>query len=89
MFRGAIVSLIYEKSLRLNQAHVENTAAISLMSNDVDRISFCFEELNEFWSRSIELAVGIPLLAYQLGWVSVVPLLVVLGEISASSSLRM
>jgi len=77
MFRGAVVSLIYQKSLSCNEAYIDTAGAISLMSNDVDSISFCFEELNECWSRLIELIIGITLLARQLGWVSIVPLLVV------------
>jgi ATP-binding cassette, subfamily C (CFTR/MRP), member 1 len=81
MFRGATVSLIYQKSLLLRGTEVDNAAAVSLMSNDVDRIAFCLEELNECWSRLIEVGIGIPLLARQLGWVSVVPLFVVICEI--------
>jgi ATP-binding cassette, subfamily C (CFTR/MRP), member 1 len=83
MFRGAIISLIYGKSLHLHQAEIENAAAISLMSNDVDSIAYCFEELNELWSRFIELLVGIPLLATQLGWVCIMPLIIVLSELTA------
>jgi ATP-binding cassette subfamily C (CFTR/MRP) protein 1 len=55
----------------------DNAAAVTFMSTDVDRISSCLEELNECWSRPIEICIGIPLLARQLGWVSLIPLLVI------------
>jgi hypothetical protein len=74
------VSLIYEKSLEFREGSFQKAAAISLMSTDVDEIAFCLEELNECWSRAIELVVGIVLLSLQVGWISVVPLLVVGGE---------
>ncbi|KAF2670819.1 putative multidrug resistance protein [Microthyrium microscopicum] len=85
MFRGATVSLIYDHSMQLPQADIENAAAISLMSNDVDHISECLEELNEVWARSIELFVGVPLLVQQLGWVAFVPFLVVIISSYGSS----
>jgi len=53
------------------------------MGSDVDRIAFCLEELNECWSRLIEIGIGLPLLTKQLGWVSVTPLVVV-GRKSSS-----
>jgi ATP-binding cassette subfamily C (CFTR/MRP) protein 1 len=80
MFRGATVSLIYTQSLLLDPGSVQKSAAVSLMSTDVDRIAFCLEELNECWARLIELVIGILLLTRQLGWISVVPLLVVLRK---------
>jgi len=72
-----MVSLIFERTLTLKDGGFEGSAAVSLMSNDVDQIAFCLEELNEVWSRLIELAIGITLLTRQLGWVSVMPLVVV------------
>ena len=77
MFRGGMVSLIYDRVLSLREGAFDDSAAVSLMSNDVDQIAFCLEELNECWSRPIEIAIGVPLLTLQLGWVSVVPLVVV------------
>jgi ATP-binding cassette subfamily C (CFTR/MRP) protein 1 len=81
-FRGATVSLIYDQSFRLRDESYDRTAAVSLMSTDVDRIEFCLEELNECWSRLIEVAIGIPLLARQIGWISVTPLVVIACELS-------
>lgn len=80
MFRGGIVSLIYSQTLTLIEGSVDDSAAVSLMSNDVDQIAYGLEELNEIWSRFLELAIGVPLLALQLGWASMMPLIVVARE---------
>jgi hypothetical protein len=82
MFRGGMVTLIYSRALLLKDGVYEESAAISLMSNDVDQISDCLEELNEVWSRTIEIGIGLPLLTLQLGWVSIIPLLVVFSELT-------
>jgi hypothetical protein len=79
MFRGATISIIYQRSL-LEHSNINEASAVSLMSNDVDRITFSLEQFNECWARLIELCIGITLLARQLGWVSVVPLVVVICE---------
>jgi ATP-binding cassette subfamily C (CFTR/MRP) protein 1 len=86
MFRGGMVSLIYDRTLTLTEGGVDDSAAVSLMSNDVDQIAFGLEELNECWSRLIEIAIGVPLLTLQLGWVSVMPLVVVACEFSVSQN---
>ena len=78
MFRATAISLIYNRALILHEGVYNESGAITLMSTDVDEIIRCLEELNEVWSRSIEVMIGIPLLARQLGWISTMPLLVVL-----------
>ncbi|KAI0881278.1 ABC transporter [Annulohypoxylon maeteangense] len=77
MFRGATDALIYERVLHVQSRTYDETAAVTLMSTDVDRVVFSLESLNEVWARVIEVAVGITLLALQLGWVCIVPIIVV------------
>jgi len=50
------------------------------VSTDVSQISVCLNEFNEIWSRAIEFAIALPLLTRQLGWVSIVPLVIVIGK---------
>jgi len=50
------------------------------MSTDTDNVIKAIERVNEVWARAIEVAVGIYLLARQLGWPCVVPLIAVLGK---------
>jgi ATP-binding cassette subfamily C (CFTR/MRP) protein 1 len=81
MFRGAAVSIIYKQALLAREGSYDKSEAVSLMSTDVDEIAFCLEELNECWACFIEVVIGITLLTGQLGWVSLVPLFVVMGII--------
>lgn len=53
------------------------SSAITLMSTDVDRISMSIQDLHEVWARLFEVIIGTTLLARQLGWVCIMPLLVV------------
>ncbi|KND90065.1 Multidrug resistance-associated protein 1 [Tolypocladium ophioglossoides CBS 100239] len=77
MFRGASVSLIYNRALLIQDGLYDESAAITLMSTDVDRITACLTELNECWARAVEVVLGFFLLALQLGWVCVVPIIIV------------
>ena len=52
------------------------STAVTLMSTDVDRICQSLVFIHDTWSRTLELVVGVSLLALQIGWVSVMPLVV-------------
>lgn len=80
MFRGAAVSLIYDKTLTTGDGHYDESAALTLMSADVDRIAASLTELNECWARAIEVAIGITLLARELGYICLMPVLLVVGR---------
>ena len=80
MFRGATVALVYEHMLVLPVGVYDESAALTLMGTDVDRIVLCIANLNECWARVIEVAVGIALLAMQLGWICVMPVIVVISK---------
>lgn len=84
MFRGAASSMIYEHALDIPDGTLEDrSATITLMTTDVDRIIDCLITLNEFWARTIEVGIGIALLALRLGWVCLMPLVIVLGKDSS------
>ncbi|KAJ5817100.1 P-loop containing nucleoside triphosphate hydrolase protein [Penicillium robsamsonii] len=79
VFRGAASSMIYDHALQIPDGTLgDRSATITLMTTDVDRIIACLIELNEFWARTIEVGIGITLLALRLGWVCLMPLAIVL-----------
>ncbi|KAK0620017.1 hypothetical protein B0T14DRAFT_537621 [Immersiella caudata] len=78
VFRGAAVSLIYNHALVVQDHIYDEAAAVTLMSTDVGSIARCLVNLNECWARLLEVTVGIALLTLQLGWVSGVPVVVVI-----------
>ncbi|UNI23117.1 hypothetical protein JDV02_008955 [Purpureocillium takamizusanense] len=87
MFRGASVALIFNHMLTLPLGEYDDSAVVTLMSTDVDRIVLCLISLNEIWARVIEVAVGVVLLARQLGWVCLVPLFVVVVSFFGSAEI--
>ncbi|KAH0283877.1 putative multidrug resistance protein, partial [Aureobasidium sp. EXF-3399] len=77
MFRGAMVTLIFNHSVALSDHMNAENAAVSHMSTDIDSLSRSLVEINEFWARLIEVGLGIGLLANQIGGVAVVPVALV------------
>ncbi|KAI9738029.1 MAG: hypothetical protein M1818_005457 [Claussenomyces sp. TS43310] len=72
-----IVGLIHNRCLTIKDGVFDNSAALTLMSNDVEQIMFSADLFHELWSQTFELCIGMYLLASELGWVCIVPLLIV------------
>jgi ABC-type multidrug transport system fused ATPase/permease subunit len=80
IFRGAASLMIYDHALHIPDGILEDrSATITLMTTDIDRIINSLIILNESWARTIEVAIGIALLALRLGWVCLVPVVIVLS----------
>lgn len=78
MLRGGMIGLIYTRSLSLQEGMNHDSAPVTLMSTDVDTISDAVTTVNEIWAQVIEVVIGFYLLARKLGWVSVVPFVIVI-----------
>ncbi|KAE8154372.1 P-loop containing nucleoside triphosphate hydrolase protein [Aspergillus avenaceus] len=78
MSRGAIAGIIYKKSTELDITLTGDSAALTLMSSDIERIRLGFLNLHEFWANAIEVALASWLVERQLGAAFVAPLIVVL-----------
>ncbi|RAH71082.1 P-loop containing nucleoside triphosphate hydrolase protein [Aspergillus aculeatinus CBS 121060] len=78
MFRGAAVALVYDHTMVLTDGPRDDSAAVTLMSTDVDMIARSLEQISETWARLVEIAIGIWLLERQLGAVCVAPILVII-----------
>jgi hypothetical protein len=55
----------------------ENGEATTLMSTDADGLDSIPEMLHETWAQIIEVAVGVALLASQVGWIWPLPLVLI------------
>lgn len=84
-FRGAMVSIIYVKTLELPADRYDESAALTLMSTDIDRLASSLDSLNEIWARIIEMSIGIWLLETKLGWVCVAPIVIVAISVYGSA----
>ena len=84
MFRGALVPVIFNRILTLQDGVYNESKAVSLMGMDTERICLSIEVLHETWAQLIEVILGSALLGRQLGWVCVFPLLVVAGTFDSA-----
>ncbi|KAF8856341.1 hypothetical protein BDZ45DRAFT_745521 [Acephala macrosclerotiorum] len=67
MFRGVMVGLVYKRSSSLPDGLHEESAAITLMSTDVDIICDTIPTVYELWAQIIEVMIGFGLLWRQIG----------------------
>ena len=78
MSRGALAGAVYKKTTEVKLTAAGDSAALTLMSTDIERIRLGFLNLHEFWANSIEVGLAAWLLERQLGAAVAAPLIVVL-----------
>ena len=84
MARGGMVSLIYNRLLGTPDGD-DNSLTVTLMSTDTNVIVSSFHDIHDLWALSIQVTLGLYLLAREIGWVCVVPLVVVVVSSYLSS----
>ncbi|MCJ1377074.1 hypothetical protein MMC17_000164 [Xylographa soralifera] len=77
MFRSAMITVIFDRTLSLQDGVYNESSAVSLMGTDTERICLSIEKVHEVWAQLFEVVIGIALLGRQLGWVCIWPLVVV------------
>ncbi|KAI1781491.1 P-loop containing nucleoside triphosphate hydrolase protein [Hypoxylon cercidicola] len=83
--RVGLTTKIYRHTINLQGRQVEDSAALTLMGTDVERIVESLNLVHEVWASIPEVAIGIWLLARQLSYASLVPVVICLASIAASS----
>ena len=77
MLRGATIALIFNRTLLMQDGVYDESAAVTLMSTDTDHILASLNTFGECFANILEVIIGLYLLTRQLGWVSIIPLLVI------------
>ena len=80
MMRGNLVTLIFEKTLRMSTTAVGDSGAITLMSTDIERISSCLREIHEVYCSLIEISLSLWLLARLLNLAIIAPTVFVIRK---------
>ncbi|PVH82064.1 P-loop containing nucleoside triphosphate hydrolase protein [Cadophora sp. DSE1049] len=75
--RGVLATAIYRKTIEAKLSAADDSAALTLMSADVERILRGLLNINELWANTIEVAFASWLLSRQIGASFVAPLIVV------------
>lgn len=78
MLRGALVTVIYGKTMELDIT-ADKSSTLTLMSTDVERIGTGLALVHEMWASMIELALSIWLLDMQIGIACIAPIVVAIG----------
>lgn len=77
MARGLLAGAVYRKTLKAKLSAADDSAALTLMSADVERIIQGLLNIHELWANIIEVALASWLLSGQIGASFVAPLIVV------------
>ncbi|KAF5000611.1 hypothetical protein FGRMN_1643 [Fusarium graminum] len=84
LLRGVLVSAVFSKATELRITATDDSAAVTLMSSDVDVIVRAVREVHEFWANIIQLAIATWLLSTQIGYAASGPILVSLVALIAT-----
>ncbi|XXG97918.1 hypothetical protein Hte_004234 [Hypoxylon texense] len=77
MARGALAGSVYTKTIEAKITAADDSAALTLMSADVERIIRGFLNIHDFWANAVEVGLACWLLSRQIGAASAAPAVVV------------
>lgn len=83
MYRGALVSLVFQKTMDLDPSTVRESAPVTLMSTDVEGIALGGTSIHDIWASFLELPVALYLLYTHVG----IPSLFILAPAAGKYSL--
>lgn len=84
MSKMTMIGLIHNRCLTIKYGAFDDAAAVTLISTDVEEVMFSADIFHEIWAQCLELCIGLYFLARELGWVCIVPLLVVACKLFSS-----
>ncbi|KAF9875181.1 ABC transporter [Colletotrichum karsti] len=91
MLRAGLTSLIFRQTVSLKADDLKDSAAVTLMGTDVERIVTTFAMFHEIWASVLEVGIAVFLLQQQIAVASVVPVVIsivcVLGVIPISRNI--
>ncbi|RBR10554.1 uncharacterized protein FIESC28_09418 [Fusarium coffeatum] len=84
LLRGVLVSAVFSKATGLSTTATDDSAAVTLMSSDVDVIVRAVREIHEFWANIIQLGIATWLLSTHIGYAASGPIIVSLVALIAT-----
>ncbi|KAK4174396.1 putative multidrug resistance-associated protein [Triangularia setosa] len=77
MTRGLLVAAVYRKTTKAKISAADDSAALTLMSADIERVLVGFLQMHEFWANMVEVAFACWLLSRKIGVAFVAPVIIV------------
>ena len=87
MVRGMLVPAIFERTTQLSLTALDDSAAVTLMSTDIEGIQNGCRSLHEVWANTMEAGLASWLLERELGLAFLPPIVVVILCVVASALL--
>ncbi|TDZ22764.1 ABC transporter atnG [Colletotrichum orbiculare MAFF 240422] len=84
MLRGFLVASIYSKTMEVSVSSGDDSAAVTLMSTDVEAIIRACREVHEFWANAIQVAVATWILSTHIGYAAAAPIVVSVVTLAAT-----
>eukprot|EP00158_Paraphelidium_tribonemae_P009159 Partr_v1_DN28790_c0_g1_i1_m62407 putative ATP-binding cassette, sub-family C (CFTR MRP), member len=81
--RTALISAVFQKSLRLSPAARQNYTAgkiVNIMSTDISRIDLFMQLIHFVWVAPVQILTAFIILGWQLGWSALVALGIILSS---------
>ncbi|KAH6652821.1 putative ATP-binding cassette transporter [Truncatella angustata] len=79
--RSCLIAMVYRHATGLRAASLKNTAIVTLMGTDVERIAQSLRLIHELWASFLELGIAFWLLERQMSWAFLVPLIITLASV--------
>ncbi|ETS77362.1 hypothetical protein PFICI_11236 [Pestalotiopsis fici W106-1] len=83
--RCSLVAMMYQHTTGFRAAELQDSSVVTLMGTDVERIAQALRLIHELWVSIPEVGIAVWLLARQMSWASVVPLIVCLVSVVITS----
>lgn len=80
VIHGALVSLIYNKTLSVSSEGSDAGQALTLMSSDVENAAHTGQLFNDTWGYTLEAVIGLTILAVQVHWLFPIPVVMILRK---------
>ncbi|KAI8264025.1 ABC transporter [Colletotrichum sp. SAR11_239] len=91
MIRAGLIDIVFRKTVSLKAAELKDSAAVTLMGTDVERIVTTFAMFHEIWASVVEVGIAVFLLQQQIQIASIVPVVIsivcVVGVIPISKTI--
>ncbi|KAJ5006509.1 ABC transporter atnG [Colletotrichum sp. SAR 10_66] len=91
MIRAGLIDIVFRKTVSLRADDLKDSAAVTLMGTDVERIVTTFAMFHEIWASVVEVGIAVFLLQQQIKIASIVPVVIsvvcVVGVIPISKTI--
>ncbi|KAL9623731.1 MAG: hypothetical protein Q9160_001961 [Pyrenula sp. 1 TL-2023] len=84
MLRGGLIAMIYAKTIEISITSLDESASMTLMSADVERIAQSFLLIQDAWGTMVEVGIAVYLLERQLGLACVGPAAIAIASTIAT-----